>query len=479
MPEQRKRCPNGTRRNKKTGKCEKYDAKRKTKKVVKKKTIEKKKKQCPPEKPLLNPRTNRCLKDTQANRKKLETINMVNNIVSSKKERKQCPPEKPLLNPRTNRCIKDTQANRKKIEEVNNILDNERAKQDPIIKNKSIKSTPKKSTKTTTTKQKVRVPLSPKTYEVKNCPGAIFNDIDINKVFIGRDKNNKEGFYYQHRSRAIPLTEKELLGNGGYGSVYRLYSKNAEINVALKTYYDKKDDEIYILKELEKNKVDCNLLSCKLLKKDDGEYVSICELYTNNLSNMTDILKQMTVKEKMQIFKQLVNDLNCLYKKKFIYTDIKMENTLYKCYGNNKVKIAFGDLGSICKRGDRNTATYPAWEFRDEPGDVACNENSMIWSLGVLFLTMLLNTNFIRDFIYSVIINVPSIQEYIKIKEKILSKWISSGIKNNKLQYYKLKDLILHKRSGFTVYDLLNNMLMADHNRRMSLRDVVMVLNKV
>jgi len=53
---------------------------------------------------LLNPKTKRCIKDTPANRKRLN--------VSTKQEK--CPPGT-LLNPKTKRCIKDTPANRKRL----------------------------------------------------------------------------------------------------------------------------------------------------------------------------------------------------------------------------------------------------------------------------------------------------------------------------------------------------------------------------
>ena len=82
------RCKNGSRRNKKTGKC------------VRKKS--KSKKICTSNK-LLDPKTNRCIKDNTKNRKKLKM-----------KTIKLCPPGK-LLNTKTNRCILNNTRNRKKL----------------------------------------------------------------------------------------------------------------------------------------------------------------------------------------------------------------------------------------------------------------------------------------------------------------------------------------------------------------------------
>ena len=72
------RCPNGSRRNKKTGKCERKSANKK----------------CPDGK-RLNPKTNRCIKI------KLSSV-------------KKCPKGK-ILNPKTKRCILDNSQNRKRL----------------------------------------------------------------------------------------------------------------------------------------------------------------------------------------------------------------------------------------------------------------------------------------------------------------------------------------------------------------------------
>ena len=94
------RCPKGTRRNKQTGLCEPKPTQKPTQT----------KKVCPPGK-LLNPTTNRCIKDTPANRKKLT---LQKSTQKPNKATKSCPPGK-LLNPKTGRCIQDTPANRKKL----------------------------------------------------------------------------------------------------------------------------------------------------------------------------------------------------------------------------------------------------------------------------------------------------------------------------------------------------------------------------
>ena len=63
MPSKVPRCPNGSRRKPpKTGKCIKNDVKN---------SIKTQKKTCPSGK-ILNPKTNRCINDTSANRKRIK-----------------------------------------------------------------------------------------------------------------------------------------------------------------------------------------------------------------------------------------------------------------------------------------------------------------------------------------------------------------------------------------------------------------------
>ncbi len=81
------------------------------------------KKKCPPGK-LINPKTKRCIMDTPANRKKIgmklksvPTPLVKKSVLKpspAKKAVSKCPPGK-LINPKTNRCVMDTPANRKKI----------------------------------------------------------------------------------------------------------------------------------------------------------------------------------------------------------------------------------------------------------------------------------------------------------------------------------------------------------------------------
>ena len=166
------RCKNGSRRNKKTGKC------------VRKKS--KSKKICTSNK-LLDPKTNRCIKDNTRNRKKLKM-----------KTIKLCPPGK-LLNTKTNRCILNNTRNRKKL---NIFID---------IKKK---------------KKKLKIKINNVNIITDKCKS--YNNlvsIDLNKV----EYIDELIFKYNNKL----LNKSRYLSEGSYGQVYEIYNRNHKI--ALKT----------------------------------------------------------------------------------------------------------------------------------------------------------------------------------------------------------------------------------------------------
>lgn len=139
----KKRCPNGSRKNKITGRCVKNktvtnpvikdeikDKKERQSSPIKNINKTQKRKKCPtasaPEKPLYNPKTNRCILNNAANRRRISILKSATNKKVSKPiiieptpkpivKVKKCPQQKPLYNPETKRCLKNTVANLKKL----------------------------------------------------------------------------------------------------------------------------------------------------------------------------------------------------------------------------------------------------------------------------------------------------------------------------------------------------------------------------
>ena len=462
-----KRCPNGTRKNKKTGKCEPKQSKtkkrqpRKTSDTPPKKTSDTPpKKVCPPNKPLYNPRTKRCVMDNEANRKKIEKIQIVDNIRERHEEQKVCPPSKPLYNPKTKRCVINNEANRKKIEKIKHELDKEKEKQLPIAK---LDSPPGKKL----TEKNKQGPI----YDIIKCNFSSFKNIDLNKLSIAFDKKKKKILvFYKKDKTNIELNEKKLIGEGSYGKVYHYFNKKHNLNVALKTFSDPEDYEIEVITAIQRKNIDCNILSCKLLTTPDPYYSAsnintiACELYSSSLDNY-ELLELLTLKDKILIIKQLANDLLCLEKKKMVYTDLKLENTLFKCLSNTKFKVTLGDIGSICMNENDGVATYVPWENRTNAAKVECSNKQIVWGLGVMLLLMLYFTSRMKRVIHSLFYweNLKDISEK-NFKDELLKAILP------------FREVIVNKEEKLDLSTLLYNMLFMDPTRRISLKQLIKLL---
>ena len=509
-----KRCPKGTRKNKITGKCEKRK-RREIKKLAKKllpvkKTQKKKchpnkplynpktnrcvtdtpanrvklakkpssakpssvksliklpvkktqKKKCPPHKPLYNPKTNRCVLDTPANRIKLAkkppvkppSVKSLIKLSPKQTQKKKCPPHKPLYNPKTNHCVLDTLANREKINNINLKLNEKREDLVPVVKNKIQKRTNKNLLKT-----------SLGTYEVSNCNKSMFKDIDLNKIKSINDIKNDifELYYLDENNEKIYLNKKQFIAGGSYGKVYRIYDKDEKINVALKTYNNPKDKEVNVIKKLNKENINCNILGSKIFKVGADNYVSVCELYSDSLQK-SSFLKELNINSKILIIKQLAKDLLCLYKKGYFYTDIKLANTLYKCLSNKKIKVTLGDVGSICFKKEYCTVTNMPFEFKHK--NPRGTSGAIVWGLGIMFLSMLHNEGNIKEFHWSFVRHYDEGRMYKTIYQFVDS--LSTTIKNT-----KITDTV-------NVYDLFLKMLPYIPSVRINIKDLVKILNE-
>ena len=100
------------------------------------------KKECPPHKPLYNPKTDRCVTDNPSNRKKKELIDTRKKKTPPKKnktvkqKKTSCPTSKPLYNPKTNRCVSDNAMNRKNSELIDT---RKKSLEEKVVKETSIK----------------------------------------------------------------------------------------------------------------------------------------------------------------------------------------------------------------------------------------------------------------------------------------------------------------------------------------------------
>lgn len=170
------------------------------------------------------------------------------------------------------------------------------------------------------------------------------------------------------------------------------------IEVAIKTYIDKKDSEIPLIKSLqrENNIGFCNTLNAKILNYNEGWFsnksIAVMDYMDGNLDNLIE-KEILNINDAIQITYKIIESFNCLYEKGYSYTDLKSQNVLYKCYinkeKNGKIKIVLGDLGSLCMGHQTGVATYPPPESILNPTETSCNEKTMVWDIGVIFLELL------------------------------------------------------------------------------------------
>ena len=394
------RCPNKHRRNKKTGLCDKVNKNVKTK-------VNKKK--CPKGK-VLNIKTNRC-----------------NNIKKNVKKtvKKICPDGK-ILNLKTNRCINNNTINKNKLNSqgVIHALPS-------LVKPLNINlSPPKKS--------------SILNIFTKHCSKyKKIKEIDINKITLIKQSNKFKIIY----NKTDTLKDIKFLSKGGYGEVYS-YS-NGDIEIALKSFFNQKDDEIKIIRLLKKLNIPCEIVNCKLLK-NDNKYFAAMDLMNGPLSKIGKLLNPDNI---LKVIKTIAKHLECLNDKKLTYTDLKTDNILFKCLDGDILKIVLGDVGGICKHGEQNAATWLPWEARYLKGFPRCGEKTMVWCLGVVIVEMLhLNTDpFYWDNIY-------------KYNDNLMKDYIYSISENKKMKELKNK---------IPFPTIFRQMMDLDPKKRISLSEII------
>ena len=90
--------------------------------------------------------------------------------------------------------------------------------------------------------------------------------------------------------------------------------------------------------------------------------------------------------------------LFCIYQNNYLYTDYKLQNTLYQCTGKNSYKIILGDLGSaVPDKDNRYTCSYPPYEYRNKKGLIqieisnSLSKHILSWGVGIILLSLIDN----------------------------------------------------------------------------------------
>jgi hypothetical protein len=141
--------------------------------------------------------------------------------------------------------------------------------------------------------------------------------------------------------------------------------------------------------------------------KLNGIPVIIMPLYDGDLSGYIKIIHDLPdyvrtpqyYEDNLRILLHIAKLFQCLNLLGLFYTDIKDVNLLYKITPDNKLIVSLGDLGSICgpeiKEGKYRGyyATYPS--ILDLYNDI-CDENGVVYGLGILFLLLFNKHRFVH-----------------------------------------------------------------------------------
>ena len=187
---------------------------------------------------------------------------------------------------------------------------------------------------------------------------------------------------------------KEKLGEGSFGTVYKVIQRKTNylraVKAIKKKYVDKDEflNEIELLKTVDHPNI-IKLFDCYY----DKTFYYLIEEYCSGGDLFDYIQKEhfFTEKKAAIIFKQILSAVNHLHKKNIIHRDLKPENIVFIKTKNKDIFIKLIDFGaSISFKG--NYLTQELGTIYYMAPEVFMNnykEKSDIWSCGIILYTML------------------------------------------------------------------------------------------
>ena len=204
--------------------------------------------------------------------------------------------------------------------------------------------------------------------------------------------------------------QEEIIGQGGFGTIYKVVDLKTNEFYALKFIIIAKKD-----KEKIKEEIDKELGALKIMKKLKNKYIIelndyfydeknkgyciVMELCDGNLRDILDKNKSKGLPLNIinKIFVQLNEALKAMISKGFIHRDLKPENILIKYTDTNKnnFDIKLTDFGlssfdiksSIKDHSIAGTEKYMAPEVDDHKYNKKCD----LWSLGIILYELYTN----------------------------------------------------------------------------------------
>jgi hypothetical protein len=368
--------------------------------------------------------------------------------------------------------------------------------------------------------------------------GYDFEPLNLHNIKPGNNKHHDGIFIPSYNG--IDLTKINYISGGAHGEVRKYSDENDKIIISIKSFkgglypLKKWEDfyEEYKIIELGSFIIEtlgtpysandkCSMINARGVLWDEryNEFIEVNEnkfipLYTEPYILMEKMDSSLPIKENVynnpynsspeapfknfikvqfDIIKEIARNMKCLMDHGYYYTDLKTGNILYKLF-DDQLKIYFGDLGSIYdadKKDNRAVWTFPPIET--EIKDFKINETSLIWPLGVLFLSLLfgphythqLNLNHHNPISLLNIIEKKTYWKTIKERGKIIKnrnnedkkkfiKLFYTGIKNE-IKKYEIYESISGINCGGNKYNLYEFIikLFAEPSERFSFQQLI------
>ena len=210
--------------------------------------------------------------------------------------------------------------------------------------------------------------------------------VDLDKVTIETslekkvdsvDKSFKFNLYYKDKK----MKRTKLLGEGDYGKVYLYSIENIELVIKITKPNISIDDDTSTVENYLPKKCKESVIPLRIIKDKYKNPFLIMQIADGDLKGI-----EVDEKLKFAILINLADSLDCLLKKGIIYTDLKLENILYKCI-EDKLAIYLGDVGSLDKYGETFTNGFiVAPESRNN--SFTANKAYLLYTFAVLILEL-------------------------------------------------------------------------------------------
>ena len=207
---------------------------------------------------------------------------------------------------------------------------------------------------------------------------------------------------------SIPYSDFNIAAEGGKVAValiLKLYNKKGEMFEARS---GQNDPEISLIESLNRQEIklkDClgqgEIVGARIIETESLGKVAIMTIMDNNMLNMvrnaanynvsnTSLFGEGYPSERtlpFEIIRRICKILLCIEGAGYSYTDLKLENILYKCYRNRQLLITMGDLGGINEYSE--DFVDPAWTNIAPFNESGFNtHNAVVWIFGLVIIEL-------------------------------------------------------------------------------------------